>query len=60
MVVCDRDNVSLIEFFPDFYWFVERAFKGDHLHTEHAQTHLSTNLVDVKQKTNQVSQKDPN
>ena len=33
VVVCDRDNVSLIDFFPDFYWFIERAFKGDYVHS---------------------------
>ena len=35
IVVCDRDNVSIIDYFPDFYWFLEDAYRTNlHDHWE--------------------------
>ena len=39
VVVCDREDVSLIDYFPDFYWFLENAYSTNmhgHHHHHHA------------------------
>lgn len=61
VVVCDREEVSLIDYFPDFYWFLENTFNANihshsqgndqphgHIHNHHSHNHLHLPKEDVK------------
>lgn len=56
IVVCDKDDVNIIDYFPDFYWFLEDAYNTNlHEHYEQMQDDvticLQVHKVNFEKKT---------
>jgi hypothetical protein len=49
IVVCDRDNVSIIDYFPNFYWFLEDAYRTNlHEHWEDMEDDVTIGMKNYK------------
>jgi hypothetical protein len=62
IVVCDRDHVEIIDYFPDFYWFLEEAFTTNlHEHWEEMEDDITTGLkhhtINFEKKTHESKYK---